>query len=187
MRTTLAHRVRGRLRLRVEPDAPAPEVQHLLMVLRHAPGVTGVELRPRSASVVVRYRAADGAPDLGPELVARLRQDRRLELLEASEGDAGEALQAAEFEGPSRLARRVDESLAAVDRSLKRRTANAFDLADLLPLLTAATSVVTARKARSTPLWLTLLIFSFNSFVTLHQRRPLPPSARARQWQAGAG
>jgi hypothetical protein len=68
----------------------------------------------------------------------------------------------------SNLARSMVEGVRSVDRAVKLATGNTVDLKVLLPLGLAVYSFLEAGVEVATPLWVTLGIFSFNSFVVLH-------------------
>jgi hypothetical protein len=55
-----------------------------------------------------------------------------------------------------------------LNADVKRATNNAVDLKVLLPLGLAVYSLLKFEAEMATPLWVTLGIFSFNSFVALH-------------------
>jgi hypothetical protein len=56
-----------------------------------------------------------------------------------------------------------------VNTGIKRQTDNIIDLKFLLPFGVAMYGAFKADKRVGTPLWLTLMIFSFTSFVALHR------------------
>jgi hypothetical protein len=58
---------------------------------------------------------------------------------------------------------------------VKRATDNNLDLAVLLPLTVGAIAVRKLKSPESTPLWLTLAIFSFQTFLTLHTQQTKNP------------
>jgi hypothetical protein len=68
----------------------------------------------------------------------------------------------------STTARQIVDFVRSVDKSLKRATNNSLDLKVLLPLGLAAYSILEIGVDASTPMWVTLGIFSFNSFISLH-------------------
>jgi hypothetical protein len=68
----------------------------------------------------------------------------------------------------SETARIIVDAVKRMDVNIKWATHNTVDLKVLLPLGLAAYSVVEIGLEASTPLWVTLGIFSLNSFVSLH-------------------
>ena len=71
--------------------------------------------------------------------------------------------------GPSEMARAIAGILGEVNISIKRQTDNIIDLKFLLPFTLAMYGTFKADKRVGTPLWLTLILFSFTSFVVLHR------------------
>ena len=64
--------------------------------------------------------------------------------------------------------------LKGLNLEVKRATNNAIDLKLLLPLGLAAYSLFFVNTKENSPLWVTLLIFSIHTFVSLHQAVPQP-------------
>src|SRR5581483_6550986 len=72
----------------------------------------------------------------------------------------------------SETARGIVDLVKNLNNAVKRATDNNLDLKVLLPLGLAIYSFVEVGAEMSTPMWVTLGIFSFNSFIALHP--PLP-------------
>jgi len=68
----------------------------------------------------------------------------------------------------SHSAKMVFDWANAVDVGIKRATGNAVDLKVLAPLGLAVAAFMELGITASTPIWLTLGLFSFNHFVDLH-------------------
>ncbi len=68
----------------------------------------------------------------------------------------------------SELSRAVTEVVIALDDAVRESTGNLLDLKTLLPLAVGGAGLMLLGRTKGTPLWLTLLIFGFSSFVTLH-------------------
>ena len=77
-----------------------------------------------------------------------------------------------------------------VDRlniGLKKATDNSVDLNVALPLSLGVLSAVTIGLEAGTPIWLTLALSAFHSFVSLHTTRRLPqPAQRTDEVKARA-
>ena len=69
-------------------------------------------------------------------------------------------------------ARRVDSFFRHLDSEIRDATENEVDLKFILPFGVAVLGLVALRYSSTTPLWLTLLIFAFNSFLGLHAPTP---------------
>ncbi|HEY6394702.1 MAG TPA: hypothetical protein VIX12_04735, partial [Candidatus Binataceae bacterium] len=68
----------------------------------------------------------------------------------------------------SALARRIIDLASKLDDAIKDATGNELDLRVILPLGIISLGAMSARTRTVTPLWLTLMIFAFNSFHALH-------------------
>jgi hypothetical protein len=69
---------------------------------------------------------------------------------------------------PSAAAKAITSFFKSLDREIRQATDNELDLKLLLPLAAGALGLVAFERKAATPLWLTLLIFAFHSFLTLH-------------------
>lgn len=178
-RLRLAHRVRGRVRFEVEGSRRKP---HALDAVRKAiariDGVRQVEVHPATGSIIVHYD-----PSLAGKFRDRLQHQGEstgaFQLEPPAIGEGGELMrniqEEAEFLAEhSETAAAILEYFRGLDGSLKRATGNLIDLKVVLPLVLAVYSALEIGLEASTPLWVTLGIFSFNSFVALH--RPYPVS-----------
>ena len=149
------------------------------------PGVNRVETNLRSRSIVVYYDN-EMHDDFHTKLENTGRETGLVSLKppELSEVDAlAENIQReAEFLAQhSAVARSVVDAAAALNNGLRRATNNNVDLKVLLPLALAVYAVIEHDPQLSTPLWVTLGIFSFNSFVALHPPKPLPVVTEMRK------
>jgi hypothetical protein len=167
------HHLPGRLRLRV-PAAKGEEdeMRELSSAIARAPGINQVEYNPLTGSILVRYS---------------LQQYKNLKSLESSLGAAAVPIalnnshpahprhewpHKHRMRGRSIAARRVDSFFKQVDHDVRMATDNEVDLKFILPFGLAILGLVTLRYSATTPLWLTLLIFAFNSFLGLHAPTP---------------
>jgi hypothetical protein len=82
----------------------------------------------------------------------------------------------------SQFARSVLNETEKLDDTIKRATHNELDLKVLVPLALAIYSAFEFGAEVATPIWLTLGIFSVNSFIALHPPVPYAQSeAQAAQ------
>jgi hypothetical protein len=135
-------------------------------------GVEGVQVNPRTGSVVVQYtptekidfhqQITEHGETTGGFLIAPPELSEVDELARKIEREAEFLSQHSE------TARMIVDAFKGLDISVKKATNNAVDLKVLLPLGLAVYSAVEIGLEASTPLWVTLGIFSFNSFVSLH-------------------
>jgi hypothetical protein len=170
----IAHHIPGRLRLSV---SRAGGNELLLGEIRDSilsiPGVEGVDTSVITGSVLVHYD-----PELHRHFHRRLSahcEQADLVTLKPpviSEVDelAEKVEQEAEFlAAHSKIALGMVNVFGRFDRTIKIATGNMFDLRVLLPLGLAVWAFFKSGSKLSTPLWLTLGISAFNSFVALHR------------------
>jgi cation transport ATPase len=147
--------------------------------LASAPGVGTVEVHPTTGSVIVHYRRTPAHPGtFRKELVDKGHSSGLFELAPPDITGAAEMenkiRQEAEFlASRSELARTVVNAAEELNQAVKRATDNTVDLNVLVPGVLAVYTFLYAGAELSTPLWVTLGIFAFNSFVALHP--PLAP------------
>lgn len=129
------------------------------------PEAKAVETNPLTGSVLIHYhRSGFGrfVDLLGEALEGIL-------ILADPEAAVEEAALGLLISGPSQTAKAVADFFRSLDRELKVATGNAVDLRSLVPLVAIAVAVTLVSDSISTPLWLTLAIFSMNSFLQLNQ------------------
>ncbi len=166
----IAHHIPGRIRVRV--PAARGNSQLLRQIdekLARVSGIESVESSALTGSVLIRY---------DPKLYGKL--DRMLD----GSGDsampfeltvpktAATRLRARSRRRKSRrrshVAEAVSDLFAEFDDAIRDATDNELDLKVLLPVVAAAFGLWVLPRAASTPLWLTLMIFSFHSFMSLN-------------------
>jgi heavy-metal-associated domain-containing protein len=180
----LAHHLPGRLRVRIPAGARNPPVlDQIKASIASVPGVRRVDVNTAIGSMVVHYDAAQ--TDDFIETVKRHGLDTKLfELVDPEIGAVAEAVDAIEAEteelaAHSATARTLVQFVSGLNDEVKRATNNALDLKVLVPLTLAGYSLLHHRSKLSTPMWVTLGLFSFTSFVALHHPQ------EARQPAAG--
>jgi hypothetical protein len=162
------HHLPGRLRIRV-PAAKGQEelLRELSSAIAQAPGISEVAYNQVTGSILIQYSP---------------QEHRNLDSLDA--GLSASAIRvvvkkAPPTEHPShdRRRRRGRRSLAAMkvdsffkqlDNEIRDMTDDELDLKFILPVVVAALGIFSLRHSSTTPLWLTLLIFAFHSFLGLH-------------------
>lgn len=181
-RAHVAHHTKGRLRIRV-PSAKGDPValEEIKRSLSPIPGVNEVIVNEAIGTITVYYDAdqhvdfhrhlceGEGShretlhmpPPPGPGPVSEV--DEAVEMLEKE----------AEFlSSHSHSAKVLFEMLRKFDAGLKKATDNNIDLKVLAPLGLAVYAFMELGFEAATPVWLTLGVFSFNHFVTLHTQTP---------------
>jgi hypothetical protein len=165
------HYLPGRLRLRI-PTAKGEEneLRRLSSAIARAPGITQVEFNSITGSILIGY---------SPEQYHNLRS------LEStlSNSEVPIAVSNTYAAHPkshhrhhkrnrSLAAKRVDSFFKQVDHEIRMATDNEVDLKFILPFAVAVLGLLALRRSSVTPLWLTLMIFAFNSFLGLHAPSP---------------
>jgi Heavy metal associated domain 2 len=177
--THIAHHVPGRMRIRVRGGKHNP---HLLDKVKgpisQMDGVRNVEVNPTTGSLVIHYRSRHPRK-FETEIAEQGSSTGAFHLALPQIGEAGEiwgaVQQEAEFlAAHSQLARSIVQGTQQLDAAVKVATDNNLDLKVLVPLGLAAFSFMYLGTDVSTPLWISLGIFSFNSFVSLHPPLPYP-------------
>jgi hypothetical protein len=176
MRTAhVAHHIPGRIRIKLLGPRDA---RHLLEQVQRAisliPEVYRIDVNQVTGSIVVEYDPAHFRKMLAH--AARVTSEQRLVRLVMPEAAGMDAIlgyaqrELRDLAHYSVTAKQVMALLHRANLEVKHATGNALDLRTLLPLCLSAYSLVTDKKKPS-PLWVTLLIFSFNAFVSLHPPR----------------
>jgi cation transport ATPase len=164
-------------------------------------GVKRIDVNPHAGSMTVCYD-----PRAHEDFHARLAKHADNEDLfalkapELTEIDELEATieQEAEFlAAHSETALAVVKAIKALNHEIREASGNTVDLKVLLPASLAIWAFFKAGADMSTPLWVTLGIFSFNSFIALHHAPAAmqtaaheviydePKLVRNAKWRAG--
>lgn len=178
----VAHHTKGRLRIRVPSAKDDPEaLEEIKRSLTPIPGVSEVTVNDAIGTITVHYdpdqhvdfhrHLSDGegshqemlhmAPPPAPMALSEV--DEAMEMLEK---------EAAFLASHSHSAKVLFEMLRKFDVGLKKATDNNVDLKVLAPLALATYAFMEMGFEAATPVWLTLGLFSFNHFVTLHTQTP---------------
>lgn len=173
----IVHHIPGRLRLKL-PRAKGNQalLQHVKESLSPQPGIRRVEVNPTTGSVVIHYNS-DEHEDYANQLAEHAESTQLFALKPPELTGVDETVQRIEAEAEflaerSETARVIVNNVKQLNEAIKQATNNAFDLNVLLPLAAALISVSEVGLEMATPLWVTLGIFSFNSFISLHYPKP---------------
>ena len=168
----VAHQVPGRLRLRVGSDAEAREVVgRIESSLASRAGYRGVDFRPRTRSIVVRYNAA--------EIDDQRLLDSWLPIA-GIEALTAEAPAVAGRPGGTVVGKRISSSVGSINRGIGRATGGFFDLRDAFPLTLFAFGLRRVAQGNLQPIpWYNLLYYGYSTFFSLHGRRSAPPEPDA--------
>lgn len=170
------HHVRGRIRVKV-PAARGDAVllQQIKETISPLPGVQRVEVNAATGSIVVSYDASMHK-EFQDQLAFHSSESGLFalnppELSEVDQLASRIEEEAAFLSEQSETARQMVEFVKGINLAVRKATNNAVDLKVLLPLGLAAYSIFELESDMATPLWVTLGMFSFNSFLTLHHPR----------------
>jgi Heavy metal associated domain 2 len=162
------HHIPGRLRIRV-PAAKGEEelLRELSLAIAKAPGISEVEYNQVTGSILIQYSPqkhgtldsldAEMAASEVPIVVKKILPDQR----------------PSHDRRPRRsrrslAARKVDSFFTQLDNEIRTATDDEFDLKFILPLVVGVLGIFSYRRSSAAPLWLTLMIFAFHSFLNLH-------------------
>lgn len=162
----IAHHLPGRVRIRL-PHArrDAKMLEHVCEFISGVDGVYKVEANLLTGSVVIHYDPARES-DLHHYLPTPTGLDDAAEIAEKLQRET-------EFLAEhSQTAASLVSAARALDQGLRAATGGLLDLKVTLPALLAVWAFFEVGLDASTPLWVSLGMFSFNSFVSLH--RPVP-------------
>lgn len=192
----VAHSSRGRLRIRVASAKGKPEAMEAIrLALQNLPGVKDVEVNQTIGSLTIHYdpnHHANFEQHLASEDctqdVVRVVSPPKLDDLCEIEGMIEHE---AEFLAQhSHVAKTLFDSVDGLDRAFKRATNNAIDFKVVAPLGLAVGAFLGLGIEASTPVWLTLGLFSFNHLIDLHthpnanssgNRGQNPPASHLRE------
>jgi len=170
----VVHHIRGRMRVKLaQAKGDLPLLQSIQQSLSPLFGVKRVTINPITGSVLVEYDPSHhidfhrylAAQAEGPGLFV-LEPPQLYEVDDIADKIEGEAEYLAAHSDTARV---VVNFVRQFNEGVKKATDNTVDLKVLLPLTLAACSFLNLGAELTTPLWLTLGIFSFNSFLSLHQ------------------
>jgi cation transport ATPase len=169
----VVHHVKGRIRFKLHNAKGNHHfLERVQQSLSPVAGVRHVDVNAATGSVVVHYDETTH-PDFSQTLASHGESADlfSLEPLGISEVDeiADKIQREARFLAQhSEAAKSAVDFVSNLDQALKRATDNTVDLKVLLPMGLAVYAFLELESDITTPLWLTLAIFSFNSFVALH-------------------
>lgn len=173
----VAHHVRGRIRVRMPKNkrdhATLERVKRSISPMH---GVKSVDVNSSTGSVVVNYDA-DQHADFPSTLARHAEANNLFTLAPPPVSEVDEMVETIEKEAEflaehSETARAIVEFCKGLNQEVKKATNNNLDLQVLLPLGLAAYAFLNLEADVATPLWVTLGLFSFNSFISLHH--PVP-------------
>jgi len=178
-RAHVAHSSRGRLRIRV-PSAKgnAEALEEIRLALSSVAGVNEVSVNHSIGTVTVEYDPSRHE-ELHKHLTTtdspqKITLERAPSLSDLSIDRIIEK-EAVFLSGHSHMAKALFDMVNRLDQEVKRGTGNAIDLKVIAPLALAVGAFMGLGVTASTPVWLTLGLFSFNHFIDLNSQHSGPP------------
>ncbi len=163
------HHIPGRLRIRV-PAAKGEEglLRELSSAIAKAPGITEVEYNQLTGSILIQYspQKHSNLDSLDAGLSASAVPIVVKKVLPADHASLGRRQHRRGRRSIAAI--KVDSFFSQLDNEIRSATDNELDLKFILPLVVGALGIFSLRYSSTTPLWLTLLIFAFHSFLGLH-------------------
>ena len=188
----VAHHSRGRLRIRVPSAKGRPAaLEAIRLALVNMAGIKDVEVNETIGSVTIHYDPQHHA-DLEQHLASDNSQQDVITVESAPKFEdlcdvegilEHEALFLAQH---SHFAKTTVTWVDALDRGVKRATNNAIDFKVVAPLALAVGAFLELGIEASTPVWLTLGLFSLNHLLELHTHSTVSgPGAHGQNPPAG--
>jgi hypothetical protein len=180
-RAEIAHHSKGRLRIRVPSAKGNPAaLEEIRNALAPVHGVNDVIVNHAIGTITVHYDPKHHVDFQSHLSNAEGSHQEHLDVPSPSGGPISEVDEAmemlnkeAEFlSSHSHSAKVLFDMLRKFDAGLKKATDNNLDLKVLAPLGLAVYAFMELGFEAATPVWLTLGVFSFNHFVTLHTQTP---------------
>lgn len=180
-RAHVVHKIRGRVRLKLPHAKNRPvHIDSVCKTLAGMPGVDRVEANPVTGSLLLHY---DRDQDAGNnDFMQNLAQFASKEGLFHLPDDTDEYERlASDIEAEaqylakrSKTAEAIVDNIEAANIIVKKATDNTLDLKIMFPIGLGVLSAATLGSEAGTPVWMTLALSAFHSFVSLHSTRQLP-------------
>jgi hypothetical protein len=169
----VVHHIRGRMRLKVKTAKNRPHaLEQIRTALSEVSGVSSASANPLTGSILLHYQPMPPERFL-EHLAERGEQTGLFALVDSQASDPNQAMQeidkkSTDFSSHSLAAVLIIDEIRKANLEVKKASDNTIDLKILAPLGVAVASALTIASEAATPLWITLAMFSFQSFVSLH-------------------
>ena len=134
-------------------------MQAVTDAVAEVPGIERLEANLLTGSVLIHYEVSAFVRFIG---VLTEALEPMLTLAPAPATDAA-------VSSPAQITKGIADSFRYLDGQVKVASSNTIDLRGLVPITAATVSLIMAAESMATPLWVTLAIFSVNSFLQLNQ------------------
>jgi hypothetical protein len=167
----VVHHIPGRMRIKVPFLKGAfADLERINQLLLPVEGLKHVDFSPVTGSVLLHYD-----PEMHKQFPKQLSEYVQraigVDLVPATPTNGTPEGAATQILGDTKLAREVYSFFSRINNEIKNATGDVFDLKSLLPFGLGAYALFKAGSTVTTPLWVTLAIFSFTSFAILN---PVP-------------
>ncbi len=163
---SIVHNIPGRMRIRIPSAKADPNfLEQARVALAALPNVVEVTSNPLTGSLLVVYSPASQR-DFEGALKMGNGSPLPFDLHKAGNPQSAPR-RTSRRHRKSEFARMVTDFLSAMDDAIRENTDNVLDLKTLVPLVLAGLGFTYVRTAKGTPVWLTLMIFAFTSFMAL--------------------
>lgn len=189
----VVHHIPGRMRIRVPflkgASAYAQQINEVLLPVE---GMRQVDFSPITGSVLLHYDP-EKHEDFSKGLAEYILRTMGVSLVLAmTDGPASSAKDSDVLVAPvnsdTEAGREIKQFFSRINKEIRTATSDAFDLKTALPVGLGIYALLKLGSAMTTPLWVTLGIFSFTSFailnpvsVTVHPNPEQPRSAKRRK------
>lgn len=167
----VVHHIPGRMRIRAPfLRGAVADLDQLNELLLPVEGLKHVDFSPITGSVLLYYDPAMHE-QFPKQLSEYVQSAMGLSLVSPTSSNGtpdSDEETATPLIGDTRFAREVYGFFNRINNDVKKATGDAFDLKSLLPVGIAGYALTKVGSAMTTPLWITLAIFSFTSFAILN-------------------
>jgi hypothetical protein len=156
-RAYIAHHIPGRIRVRLShAKGDRAFLEQISQSIAPLPDVHRVEVNSTTGSLVIHYEASQ-FDDFKKGLADHVAHED-LFILDLDS-----------HKEETNISHSIDNGIKNLSNSIKRATEGAVDLKEIFPMALAAAALAFLKSAEGTPLWVTLLNFSFSSYMALHE------------------
>jgi hypothetical protein len=169
----IVHHIPGRMRIKVPfLRGSSTNLEQINLLLSSIEGFKHVDVSPITGSVLLHYEP-EMQEQFSKQLSDYVQGAMGLSLVQqTSSNGTGDSptneTAAVQLLGDTKLAREISGFFDRINKDVNEATGNAFDLRTLLPLGIGTYALLKVGSAMTTPLWITLAIFSFTSFAILN-------------------
>jgi hypothetical protein len=161
------HHIPGRIRFRVPAaKGTSQRLQELSVAIAKVRGISAVEYNPVTGSILIQYSPHEyrDLHSLDNSLSAS-----GVPIVVRQEPTVGRSSASRKWHHRrSTAAKAIDSFFTQLDDDIRTATSNEVDLKFIMPMVMAVLGLISYRRSSATPLWLTLMIFAFHSFLGLH-------------------